>query len=266
MRSVLFVSFVLILVLAFARPAAAVQSINVTGYTDDGGWHPADSSFTIPVGATLHVRVWVDLYSCGPVTVDWGDGSAPQTRDYGGSFALQWDHVYAAEGSYQITATDCTSSESRTISVGTGLGLGPLDPSSPLFAPALFGLILGLIALAMANARPPLPAAGLVGPGKPAWWKPLRPGIPASMAQHVVSLRDIPLGAPRQEPPAIQMVPGRPTDPFQKMHCPGCGADLGYTVAGWFCRSPTCPLIGAARTQFPQIGQAYGPPPFAPPA
>jgi len=144
-------------------------------------------------------------------------------------------------------------------------GLGPLDPESALFVPTILSLGFSLGGIAMANAKPP--AASLPAPptGRPAWWKPLQPGIPASMTAHLVSLRDVPLGAVRQGPPRIAMEPGKPTDISQKVHCPRCGATLGYTVAGWFCLSPECARPRGPETLFPQVGQAYGPPPLTPP-
>ena len=166
---------------------------------------------------------------------------------------------------YCDTVFQFTLSGSGTMSGGFGGGgLGPLDPSNPLFVPTLLSAGFGIGGIAAANAKPPVPTIQSSLPGRPSWWKPLRPGIPASMAQHVVSLRDIPLGAQRIDQPWIQMQQAKATDPFQKMPCPRCGGTLGYTVAGWFCLNPACARPGG-ETLFPQVGQAYGPPPMAPP-
>ncbi len=203
-------------------------------------------------------------------TVDWGDGSAPT---YGAGTA-DHSHTYDHGGTFVITAscggyTNSFDSPPLTISGGGFGGLGPLDPSGSLFVPTFTGLILAFIGLGLANARPPVPQIPAVPgalAGRPAWWRPLRPGVPASMGQHVVSLRDIPVGAERQPQPTIGMEPGKPTDPFQKMHCPYCQGAMGYTVAGWFCLNPACPhRRRPADTLFPQVGQAYGAPPMVPP-
>ena len=255
-----------------AGTAQAAPSISVHGYEDaGGGYHPVGEGGSIPNGSTLRIRVYIDLYSCGSVRVGWGDGTPAQTRNYGWALVLDWSHQYNKEGTFGIVATDCDGSDGASIRVGGGglgaFGLGPLDPDSALFAPTIIGLVLGLVGLALANARPAVPALPPAPPGsgRPSWWKSLQPGIPASRAQHVVSLRDIPLGAPRQREPRIEMKPGEPTDPFQKQVCQ-CGSPLGYTVAGWFCLNPKCPLIDRAdSTLFPEVGEPYGPPPLQPP-
>lgn len=256
-----------------AGSALATPSISVHGYEDSGGYHPVAEGGAIPNGSTLRLRIYIDLFSCGDVRVGWGDGTPAQTRSYGGALVLDWAHRFNKTGTYGIVATDCSGSDGASIRVGGAgglgaFGLGPLDPDSDTFVPALVGLVLGLVGLAMANARPPAPppAAFPHGFARPSWWKALQPGIPASRVWHVVSLRDIPLGAPRQPEPRIQMKPGEPTDLLQKQVCPRCGFPLGYTVAGWFCLNPGCPLIGATDTTlFPGVGQSFGPPPVAPP-
>ncbi|TLZ50365.1 MAG: hypothetical protein E6K18_07285 [Methanobacteriota archaeon] len=234
------------------------------------------NSVNLPIGTAMTLKIipgaigGCDGSGGTASTVDWGDGTTPT---YGTGTAYH-SHTYQGAGTFVITAS-CggytNSFDNPPLTIGGGGiggvgGLGPLDPSGALFAPTLTGLILALVALGMANARPPLPNVPAGTAGRPAWWRPrLQSGIPASMAQHVVSLRDIPLGAPRQEQPRIQMEPGKPTDPFQKMHCPACGGIMGYAVAGWFCMNPACPLRHGPQTQFPGIGQGYGPPPLAPP-
>jgi len=257
LRHGLIAALALAFLVSLPPPAAAV-SLNVQGYTSGGSFTFADSSTPIPVGATLKIRVWVDLMSCDPVTVDWGDGSPIEQRNYGGSFAGDWTHAYAAEGAYVITATEAlcpgTNVDTLTVTVGSGL----LDPSGPLFMPAVVAVVLGIVGVGLANGKVP-PAGGprrrIGGPG--AGGPPVPPprprlrlleGIPASMVAHLVSLRDIPMRArlqfPVMRPPRIGIVPGQPTDLWEDVPCQhGCGK-LGYTVAGWFCRNPTCPGRG----------------------
>ncbi len=160
------------------------------------------------------------------------------------------------------TVLQFTLTGSGTISSGGfGFGLGALDPSNPLFVPTLLSMGFGIGGIAAANARPPVPTIQSTLPGRPSWWKPLRPGIPASMTANLVSLRDIPIGAARLGPPRTGMYQGTPTDITRQTHCPRCGAPSGYTVAGWFCLSPAC-ARPQAQTYFPQVGQAYGPAPM----
>lgn len=246
--------------LLIASSPAAATSVSLQGYDSGGGFVPVGDGGSIPVGAILKVRVWADLYSCDPMRVNWGDGTT-QTRNYGGSFSGDWYHTYDVAGTYTITASDCQgATDVATISVGGG-GLALFDPSSDLFIPTFLGLIFGVIGLAAANATPGTQArsrmANPVGSAPAPPPRPrLKPGIPVSMTQHIVSLRDIPDGALRQEPPTIAMRPGEPTDVLQRVTC-SCGAPLGYTAAGWFCTSPTCPLRqpGNATTQFPNVGE-----------
>ena len=273
----LFVLGALFAALLVAGDARAL-SVNVQGYRSGGIFTPSDGS-SVPVGAELKIRVWVDLYDCDPVTVDWGDGSPPETQTYGGSFSRDWTHTYADAGTYTITATapGCsggTSSGDRVVNVGMGGALGLLDPAGPVFLPALLGLIVGLAAVGVANRRvpgalpggaPPPGGAGgpiPVPPGPPP--PTFRPGIPASMTEHFVSLREVPPGSPRQfdalAPPRIPLVPGTPTDISQPVPCQFCGGKLGYTVAGWFCRNPAC--AGRWQPGVPRAGDVYGPQPL----
>ena len=243
-----------------ATPASAAPSVSIQGYTGSGGFVPVDDGGTIPVGARLKVRVWTDLYGCDPVTVGWGDGTS-ETKYYGGAFSLDWYHTYDVEGTYTITAEDCPgATDFATISVGAG-GFDLFDPSSALFVPTFLGLVLGLLALGLANARPQGPgrrgAMGAPVPVPPPPARPvLKPGVPASMTQHIVSLRDIPHGALRQPQPTIPIRAGHATNVLQRMNCQ-CGAPLGYTAAGCFCTSEACGLRNqqAAASQFVQVGQ-----------
>jgi hypothetical protein len=257
LRHGLMVALALVFLMFLPPPAAAV-SLNMQGYTSGGSFTFADSSWTIPVGATLEMRIWVDLMSCDPVTVDWGDGSPIEQRNYGSAFSGDWTHEYAAAGSYVITATEnlCPGTNVDTLTVTVGSSI--LDPAGPLFMPALVGVVLGIVGVGLANGKTP-PAGGprgrARGPG--AGGPPVPPprprlrlleGIPASMVAHLVSLRDIPTRArlqhPTMQPPRIGIVPLEPTNLWEDVPCQhGCGK-LGYTVAGWFCTSPACPGRG----------------------
>lgn len=256
--AVLFVAAVLAVVLAASAPAKASADVNLYGYrTDGGGFTPLSDGGSMPLGATLEVHAWADLYACDPITVYWEDGTH-DTMTFGGSFAKTFTHVYAAEGTYTIYALDCQSvgGNTATVTVG-GLGGNVFDPSSAMFLPTFFGLILGLMALGMALGTP-----RAVGPGKGASagatsqvWRPtkhLLPGIPGSMATHVVSYRDIPVGAPRQPDPRIPMKPGEPTDVFADPPCV-CGGKLGYVAGGWFCLNPACPMRQPKDDPFPRF-------------
>ncbi len=234
------------LLLLAAPTARASADVSIQGYRMGGGFTPIGDGGSMPLGASLEIRVWVDLYACDPVSVNWGDGVI-QTRSYGGSFAQTWTHTYNRTGTFTIQAGEpCGGTGTReTVTVGGAGNL--LDPSNPMFVPTAVGAIggLGALGLAAGGARIPAkpPAAPPGGPPQP---RPvprprLQSGIPADWLLHHVSYRDIPVGAPRQPPPRIQMRPGEPTNLSQRMHC-ACGGDLGWVAGGWFCLSPACPL------------------------
>lgn len=253
----------ILVLLTLSGMAAAAPSISVHGYVPPGGsYTPVAEGGTIPTGSTLRLRIYIDLSSCGSVRVGWGDGTPAETRDYGGALVQDWPHVFNKEGTYGIVATDCGGSDGATITVenatallgGGTLGLGPLDPDGAVFVPTIIGLVLGLVGLALANARVPAvptPAGGA------SWHKHLKP-LPVGASQSVVSLRDIPLGAVRLDWPENPRELGKPTDPFYKPVCKRCAMPLGYTVAGWFCLNPACAAPGAEKTLFPQVGEPYG--------
>jgi len=242
---------------------SAAPAISVQGYDSGGGFVFADGSSPMPVGATVEIRVWVDLDSCDPISVNWGDGSQTETQNYGGSLAKLWEHKYTKEGTYTITAREsmCPGSLSITKQIVIG-GIGFLfDPASPLFMPVVFSLILAVVGLALANVKIALPRGR---PGAPPQSTPApvpRPrlrysGITADMILHSVRLREVPPGAPMQyDPlngPKIGMVFGQPTNINQRVGCHACGSPLGYTVEGWFCLNPSCPLIGQGPRGFPR--------------
>lgn len=256
--AIVFLAAVLGLLVAASAPARAGTDANLYGYTtSDGGFTPLSDGGSMPLGATVEVHVWADLYSCDPVTVYWGDGTH-DTMNFGGSFSETFTHVYASEGTYTIYALDCagTGGNTATITVG-GLGGSLFDPSSPMFLPTFFGLILGVMALGMSLGTPRTAPRGKTGGAATAAqaWQPaptFQPGIPPSMASHLVSYRDIPVGAPRQNP-QIPMRAGEPTDVFADPHCPACGGPLGYVAGGWFCLNPACPLREPKDDPFPRF-------------
>ena len=230
--------------LLLAAPARASADVNLYGYTNGGSFTPIDSGGSMPLGATLEVHVWADLYACDPITVSWGDGTS-SSMNFGGSFSETFTHTYAAEGTYTISAQDCAGQGGQTATVVVG-GLGNVfDPSSAMFVPSVFGPILGLAALGMAlgNAGAAGASGAAASPSDAAWWHPERfkSFAPPSMSTHWVSYRDIPVGAPPQNPDWIQMRPGTPTNVFETPRCPFCGGPLGWTAGGWFCLNPACP-------------------------
>ena len=217
----------------------------------------------MPVGSTLQISVFTSD-QCDPVTVLWGDG-ASESKVYGGSFAESWQHTYNSTGTYTISASDCGGQgQTRTVNVQSaglfGGGGGFFDPSNPLFFATIFGIILGLVGLALAAANPRMtvpapkfqpfpigyssqitPTQFLPGPVPQLQAPATVLDTPADMIQHLVSYRDIPLGAPIQPDPRLKMVPGQTTDISQLMKCQ-CGGQLGYVAGGWFCLNPACPL------------------------
>ncbi len=271
MRFPVLVRVLIIMVIAMGfllgtRPTRAWADVTVSGYrTSDGSFTPVSSGDTIPLGVTLEIHVFISIYGCDPVIVFWGDGTT-STVPPGGALAVTMSHQYKSEGTYTIKATEaCQSSQGsiKTITVGNAGGLAVFDPSGPFLFPSIMGLVLGLGALGSALGGPKLPPGGppaQVPAPRPRPERPrLRPGIPASMVAHLVYLRDVPVGAPRQDVPwpenvpRIQMVPGQPTDVFQQVSC-DCGGKMGFVAGGWFCLNPKCPHISqAANEPFPRI-------------
>ncbi len=267
MRFPVLVRALLVLVIALgfllvARPTRAWADVTISGYlTSDGSFTPASSGDTIPLGVTLEIHVFISLYGCDPVIVFWGDGTT-DTVPPGGALAVTMHHQYKSAGTYTIKATEaCQSSQGsiKSIRVGSAGGLAVFDPSGPIFFPSIMGLFLGLGGLGAALGGPKLPPGGpaaatvQVPPPRPSRPR-LKPGIPASMVAHLVSLRDVPVGAPRQDVPwpdnvpRIQMVPGQPTDVFQQVSC-DCGGKMGFVAGGWFCLDPKCPHITQAANE-----------------
>src|SRR2546428_12850760 len=104
----------------------------------------------MPLGSTLRISVFTDLYSCDPVTVSWGDG-ASETRTYGGNLVQSWEHTDNATGTYTIRGTEpCGDGDATRIDIGGHRGLANFDPSYALIFPTVFRHLLVLVALVQA--------------------------------------------------------------------------------------------------------------------
>jgi hypothetical protein len=122
--------------------SSGFPSITVESYTANGvtTYYTGGS---IPVGAVIQFRVWVDLYNVDPVRIAYADGSS-DSYSFDGAFSHDFYHAYAKAGVYVPEAympTDSgtfTGFPSEPISVGesgssgyagvpTVTGIGPLD-------------------------------------------------------------------------------------------------------------------------------------------
>ena len=66
------------------QDSSGFPSITVESYTYGGATYEYAGG-TIPVGATIDFRVWVDLYNVDPVTIGYGDG-ASDSYSFNGAF------------------------------------------------------------------------------------------------------------------------------------------------------------------------------------
>ncbi|MGD0250908.1 MAG: hypothetical protein ABSB97_08525 [Thermoplasmata archaeon] len=270
-------------------PSITFESYTLGGQTTELGCGGTDCP-SIPVGATVDIRVWVDLYNCDPVTIYFGaQGAGSQTVAFNGAFSMDFQHTYSTAGIYPVKAVMPTCpgvfDDVAPLSIGgsasgtSGLGgfAGPFDDSA-LFFMAFFAFWLGLIALLLAASAGVVGGTGggdgvgsikgrRVGAPPPTTPKPYIPftqpyldGMPYMESTHWGSFRDIPPGARRVDPGRIPFQPGTTTDVWQAPPCPdGCG-DLVYTAAGWYCPDPDCPgrNSGTTLTAFPKVGEFYG--------
>ncbi len=124
-----------------ATDSSGFPSITIESYTV-GGVTTYYSGGSIPVGATIDFRVWVDLYNIDPVKIGYGDGTSDSV-DFGGSFSYDFYHAYDQAGTYVAEAFMPTDSGTFTgysdpITIGdsgtsgysgvpTVTGIGPLD-------------------------------------------------------------------------------------------------------------------------------------------
>jgi hypothetical protein len=125
-----------------SQDSSGFPSITIESYTV-GGVTTYYSGGSIPVGAVIDFRVWVDLYNIDPVKIAYGDGTADSV-DFGGSFSYDFYHAYDQAGVYAPEAympTDSgtfTGFPSQPLTIGesgtsdysgvpTVTGIGPLD-------------------------------------------------------------------------------------------------------------------------------------------
>lgn len=125
-----------------SQDSSGFPSITIESYTLGGGT-TYYSGGSIPVGAIIDFRVWVDLYNNDPVRIAYADGKS-DSYSFGGSFAHDFYHAYDKVGVYvpeAYMATDSgifTGFPSNPITIGesgtssyngvpTITGIGPLD-------------------------------------------------------------------------------------------------------------------------------------------
>lgn len=249
-------------ILLFSGAASAAPTVNIVAYvTANGEYLPVEEGGTIPPGSTLKLRVYVEFNSCGEVRVGWGDGTPSETKNYGGAFVMNWEHVFNREGDFGIVATDCTGSDGASIKVGSGGigGLGPLSPSSPLFVPSVLGLFFGLLGLQMAASSgakggsgtrglkgtrgPPLPRSAIGQPARhgrvaslpylastaapaPTVTDETAAGTPIVSGGQPIGMTAAILEGPADTPPP----PNPPTDPNQRENTPSCPDHPGVST------------------------------------
>lgn len=128
-----------------AVPAKANQdssgfpSVVVESYTI-GGVKTIYAGGSIPVGAVIDFRVWVDLYNVDPVRIGYGDG-ASDSYSFEGSFTHEFYHAYQEAGVYAPVAympTDSGTfdgSVSQPVTIG-GSSWGSTGPPSSTGTPS----------------------------------------------------------------------------------------------------------------------------------
>jgi hypothetical protein len=259
-RAALAVVGLAILAIAFAPAADATFSVYIVGCTRKDGsscFQPAGSGVVygsaVPplyTGTTITLRIYADPginAGCPPTHVSWGDGTTTSASTSPGDH----HHTYNAAGTYTILESDsCGHSGSTDAEISPGgagldLNMGFLDPVfTGLFALAsAAGLAFAFAPIrfppGFSAPREPTQAAHVAGAPRP------QLATPASHAENMMSLADIPQGAYRFPDQWLETSPGTPADPFTKLVCPACHFPVGYTTAGWYCRNPACPLINS---------------------
>ena len=95
-----------------AAPANAYADISIQGYRGSSGSFTAVSDGgTIPSGAQLDVKVWIDS-AYGSIYIDWGDGTSDPVT--GTSWAVTKYHTYSKDGTYTIKVNTLTMMKNLT--------------------------------------------------------------------------------------------------------------------------------------------------------
>lgn len=191
---------------------------------------------------------------CSDITIDWGDGTAPETHYPTSNSKQTYQHTYGAPGTYRLVASDCQSSYAHDVDVSSPMSSNVLSPGNPLFGWTVGGLFLAVIGLIVAlpsgaalqplTGTPAAPAPRVSAP-MPA---PRLVPTPTMYAPHLV-----PAGAPVQwrrdagPPPNYP----NPKGTLATMDCPGClMPTLSPFKDGWFCTNAMCRLRNGNVTTF----------------
>jgi hypothetical protein len=126
-----------------AQPAKAGQdssgfpSITIESYTI-GGVTTHYSGESVPVGALIDFRVWVDLYNNDPVRIAFADG-ASDSYSFSGAFSHDFYHAYSVAGVYAPEAYMPTDSGTFTGFPSNPLTIGGSGSSDNSGVPAVTG-------------------------------------------------------------------------------------------------------------------------------
>ncbi|MGD0643286.1 MAG: hypothetical protein ABSA75_00080 [Candidatus Bathyarchaeia archaeon] len=145
------------------QDSSGFPSITIESYTS-GGITYEYAGGSIPVGATIDFRVWVDLYNVDPVRIGYGDG-ASDSFSFNGAFTHDFYHAYQTAGSYIAVAympTDSGTFEGGApLTIGSGGGGGGnggggggnMGQKTTFDVPAVvtdLGVMIGVIAVLVA--------------------------------------------------------------------------------------------------------------------
>lgn len=242
---------------------AELSSCSFFALTDDGtqiGPAPLRVSF-FSIKASVG-DLFAPEYGTGSVTfrLDFGDGTSDTATASMSGYAAQaqsTDHTYQNPGTYtvRLTATHTTgssvSAQPVTIYVqgnggGGGGGLVLPDLSELIYyaAPGVSLIAFIFAAVALVVAILPLPRHGALSLGTRRAAAPprgkLKTGAPASMVQHLDSIRKIPPGARPLPHPRLHPGKFEPTDVLQKVPCPYCGTIVISAFGKWYCPNSKC--------------------------
>ena len=95
------------------QDSSGFPSITVESYTINGETTYYSSGSSIPVGAVIDFRVWVDMYNTDPVKLAYGDGTA-DTYSFNGAFSHDFYHSYSKAAVYAPEAYMPTDSGTFT--------------------------------------------------------------------------------------------------------------------------------------------------------